>query len=81
MDGIAIAFIYGLLFLIISYLLLIGFQKTDINIGSMLVSTELFFGPLFAYIIFRETLSVSEILGSLFVVVAVINLNLKKSFL
>lgn len=78
-DGIIVATVYGLLFLIISYLLLIGFQKTDINIGSMLVSTELFFGPLFAFIIFKETLSISEIIGSIFVILAVINLNLKKS--
>ena len=78
-NGIIIATIYGVLFLIISYLLLIGFQKTDINIGSILVSTELFFGPLFAYLIFRETLNSSEIIGSMLVILAVINLNIKKS--
>ncbi len=55
-----------------------GFQKTDINIGSMLVSTELFFGPLFAYLMFRESLSTSEIIGSILVILAVINVNLKK---
>lgn len=80
-EGIITALIYGLLFLIISYLLLIGFQKTDINLGSMLVSTELFFGPLFAYLIFRETLNTSEIIGSILVIFAVINLNLKRSIL
>lgn len=80
-EGIIAALIYGLLFLIISYLLLIGFQKTDINIGSMLVSTELFFGPVFAYLIFRETLNTSEIIGSILVIFAVINLNLKRSIL
>ncbi len=77
-NGIVMATLYGLLFLIISYLLLIGFQKTDINIGSMLVSTELLFGPLFAYLMFKESLTTSEIVGSILVIIAVININRKK---
>ncbi len=77
-NGIVIATLYGLLFLIISYLLLIGFQKTDINIGSMLVSTELLFGPLFAYLMFKESLTTPEIVGSILVIIAVININRKK---
>ncbi len=77
-QALVVSLAYGLLFLIISYLLLVGFQKTDINIGSMLVSTELFFGPLFAYLMFRESLSTSEIIGSILVILAVINVNLKK---
>lgn len=80
-SALIVGFAYGLLFLIISYLLLVGFQKVDINIGSMLVSTELFFGPLFAYLIFKETLSFTEVIGSILVILAVVNLNLKKSII
>jgi drug/metabolite transporter (DMT)-like permease len=77
-QAMVVSLVYGLLFLIISYLLLVGFQKTDINIGSMLVSTELFFGPLFAYLMFKESLTTPEIIGSILVIIAVININRKK---
>ena len=78
--GILVSVFFGAVFLVIAYLSLIGFQKTNLNVGSMLVSTELFFGPLFAFVIFHESLGTLELLGGFLTIAAVIlvNSNLRK---
>lgn len=77
LPGLVAGFIFGLMFLLIAYFSLVGFQKTNLNVGSLLVSTELFFGPLFAFFMFREMLTFSEIVGGIFIILAVLIVNIK----
>jgi drug/metabolite transporter (DMT)-like permease len=77
LTAIFISILFGVMFLAISYLMLIGFQKTNLNVGSLLVSTELFFGPLFAFLMFQETLTSLELFGGALTIVAIIIVNLK----
>jgi drug/metabolite transporter (DMT)-like permease len=66
-----ITILFGLIFLAISYLFLVGFKSTNLNVGSILVSSELFFGPFFAFILLSEGLTVIELLGGVLTGVAV----------
>jgi drug/metabolite transporter (DMT)-like permease len=72
--------LFGIIFLSISYLFLVGFKYTNLNVGSILVSSELFFGPFFAFIFLSEGLTKLELIGGLFVVLAVIFSNRKEEF-
>lgn len=67
--------LYGSLFLVISYLFLVGFKYANLGVGSILVSTELFFGPFFAYLLLGERITILELLGGLLVAVAVLYAN------
>ena len=72
-----IAIFFGAIFLAISYLFLVGFKYTNLNTGSILVSSELFFGPFFAFMLLSENLSGLELLGGVFIATAVIFSNKK----
>ena len=67
-----VVILFGLAMLAITYLFLVGFKYTNLNTGSVLVSSELFFGPFFAFVLLSEQLSVGILVGGLFTVVAVI---------
>lgn len=64
--------LFGLAMLAITYLFLIGFKYTNLNTGSVLVSSELLFGPFFAFILLSEGLSQGILIGGLFTVIAVV---------
>jgi drug/metabolite transporter (DMT)-like permease len=74
-SGFLVALFFGAIFLAISYLFLVGFKYTNLNVGSILVSTELFFGPFFAYLFLSEKLTGLELLGGLSIAIAVIFSN------
>ncbi len=67
--------VFGAIFLAISYLFLVGFKYTNLNTGSILVSSELFFGPFFAYTLLSEKLGVTELIGGLLIAVSIIFAN------
>ena len=71
-----IAVIFGLLMLAISYLFLVGFKYTNLNTGSILVSSELLFGPLFAFLLINETLGLHILIGGVFTVLAAVFANI-----
>lgn len=75
-TAIGVSLIFGCMFLLISYLYLVGFQKTNLNVGSILVSSELLFGPLFAVLFLSEMPTGLELLGGLFTIIAVIFANI-----
>ena len=77
----SILVISGSLLMLVTYLTLMGFQNFDLNLGTILLSSELFFAPLFAFILFRESLTLFEMLGGCFIGVAIIiaHINMKKS--
>ena len=45
---------FGVAFLLISYLFLVGFKYANLNTGSVLISTELLFAPAFAFLLLAE---------------------------
>jgi drug/metabolite transporter (DMT)-like permease len=53
-----------------------GFQNFNLNIGSIVVSSELIFGPIFALILLNENLTQNEIIGSILVIAAIIVSNI-----
>jgi len=67
-----IVVLFGLMMLAITYLFLIGFKYTNLNTGSVLVSSELFFGPFFAFLLLSEGLSAGILIGGIFTVIAVV---------
>ncbi len=50
-----------------SYLTLYGFQNFDVNIGTVIMSTELIFAAVMAYFLFNEFPKPHELLGGLFI--------------
>ncbi len=70
-----ITIFFGLVFLLISYLFLVGFKYTNLNVGSILVSSELLFGPLFAWIFLSEVITTSIIVGGTLTGIAVVLSN------
>lgn len=67
--------VFGALFLAISYLFLVGFKYVNINTGSILVSSELIFGPLFALLFLSEIPTGPTLIGGVFTIVAVLFAN------
>jgi drug/metabolite transporter (DMT)-like permease len=63
---------FGLAMLAITYLFLVGFKYTNLNTGSILVSSELFFGPLFAYLLLAENLPANILFGGAFTILAAV---------
>lgn len=63
---------FGLAMLAITYLFLVGFKYTNLNTGSILVSSELFFGPFFALLLLSEQLSIGMVVGGAFVALATV---------
>jgi len=72
------AVVFGLSMLAITYLFLVGYKYVNLNTGSILVSSELFFGPFFAYILLSENISTNIFIGGLFTVIAAVLANLPK---
>jgi drug/metabolite transporter (DMT)-like permease len=65
--------IYGLILLAITQLFLIGFTRVALNVSGVLLSSEIFFGPLFATLLLGEPFTSTLILaGSLALVAAVL---------
>lgn len=71
--NITIMVIYGGLFLAVSYLSMFGFQNFNLNLGTIVITTELFWAPFFAFLIFHETLTIYEILGGFCLAAAILS--------
>ena len=74
----AVAVVFGISMLLISYLFLVGFKYTNLNTGSILVSSELFFGPFFALLLLNETLGNHVLLGGVLTIIAAVFANLSE---
>lgn len=70
---------FGLMLVSMYYLTLVGFANFDLNLGTIVLSTELLFGPIFAIIFFREFPSVYQAIGAGLIMLAIVilNVNLK----
>ncbi|MEK7581682.1 MAG: DMT family transporter [Patescibacteria group bacterium] len=70
-----ILFIFGSLLVLMTYLTLVGFSNFDLNLGTVVISSELFFGPLFAFAVFAEAPTFLQTIGALLIMGAIVVLN------
>ncbi|MCL5091096.1 MAG: DMT family transporter [Patescibacteria group bacterium] len=71
-----VVLIFGFLLMSISFLTLVGFQNFDLNLGTIVISSELVFAPIFAAIAFREYPTIKEILGGFLIAFSILVPNL-----
>jgi len=55
--------IFGSLLVCVNYLLLYGFKRFDVNIGSVILATELVFSTIFGWLLFNEIPNSGELFG------------------
>ena len=77
--GLVVLVAFGFFFLLISYLFLVGFKYANLNTGSVLVSTELLFAPLMAFVLLSEELDMSILVGGTLMILAVVFVYLSDS--
>src|SRR5258708_6945577 len=76
--SVLISLLFGLVVVIICYLSLVGFQYLDINVGAIVVSSELIFAPLFAILFFKEIPNAYQIEGGACIIGAIVIANIKR---
>jgi drug/metabolite transporter (DMT)-like permease len=67
--------IYGFITVGVAYLMLVGFQSFDLNLGTIVVSSELIFASLFALLLFGEVPKTTEVFGGIFIMAAIVVMN------
>lgn len=71
---------FGVLLILVNYLLLVGFQNFDLSLGSIVLSLELLFALLFGIVFLREVPTTLELFGGLLILGANILPNVKALF-
>lgn len=66
-----IGFSYGALVVLISYLLLVGSQNLELAKGNIILSTELVWATILAFIFLNERPTLFQIIGSAFLLLAI----------
>ncbi|HAU98849.1 MAG: hypothetical protein UX04_C0007G0024 [Microgenomates group bacterium GW2011_GWF2_45_18] len=66
---------YGLSYIGVVYLVTYGFRYIDLNIGTILLSSELFFAVLFSFLILHENPPIQEWISGFLVVISIIFSN------
>ena len=69
-EGISSTIAFSILLIFAANLLLYGYKHFDVNMGSVISSTELVFATLLAYLFFKEIPSGTELLGGVLIFVA-----------
>ncbi len=63
-------FVYAIVLILLANLLLYGFHHSDLNIGTVVLSSELIFAAAIGYIFYKEIPQPHEILGGIFIFMA-----------
>lgn len=71
--------LFGFALLLINYLMLVGFQNLNLNLGSIVLSSELFFALLFGIAVFAEYPTQKELIGGIIIMTGVIAGNVDLS--
>jgi drug/metabolite transporter (DMT)-like permease len=71
-QGIATTAVFALILIVATNLVLYGFQHFDINIASVVLSSQLAFGALLGFLIFKEVPAPTEIISGLLIACAAI---------
>ncbi|HET9721600.1 MAG TPA: DMT family transporter [Candidatus Saccharimonadales bacterium] len=68
--SLVVTIIYAFLLIGLANLLLYGFHHTDVNIGTVVLSSELIFATIIGYLVYREVPSPHELIGGIFIFLA-----------
>ena len=71
-QTIFVGLLFGLLLLIINYLLLVGFSNFDLNLGTIIMSSELAFASIFAFLLYKEIPTKYELIAVFFIILSII---------
>ncbi len=71
-EGMAVTALFALILILATHLVLYGFQHSDINIASVILSSQLAIGALLGFIFFREVPAPHEIVSGLLITCAAI---------
>ncbi len=66
---------YAAVSALIAYLLVFGFRHFDLNLGSVLLSSELVFATVLGLLLYHEIPSLFQLIGSLVILLAIVVLN------
>jgi len=67
---IVLTVVFAILQIVLNNLLLFGFQHFDVNVGTVILAMELFFASLLGYLFFRESPTMSELVGAIVIFAA-----------
>ncbi len=70
LPAIAATLLFAALLICTGNLMLYGFQHFDVNVGAVILASEIFFASLLGYIFFRELPTGREAVGGLFIFIA-----------
>jgi drug/metabolite transporter (DMT)-like permease len=71
-EAISATVIFALILIAATHLVLYGFQHSDINIASVILSSQLVFGALLGFFIYQEVLATHEIISGILIACAAI---------
>lgn len=76
-----IGLMFGFGLLLNNYLMLVGFGNFDLNLGTIVMSSELLFASVFGFLIYKEIPTINELIGGGLIALSVIiaHLNFKKN--
>lgn len=76
-----IGLLFGFFLLLNNYLMLVGFHNFDLNLGTIVMSSELLFASIFGYLFYKEIPTINELIGGGLIAFSVIiaHLNFKKN--
>lgn len=71
-EGIVATIAFALILIVATRLVLYGFQNSDINIASVILSSQLAFGALLGFLVYQEILAPHELISGLLILCAAI---------
>ena len=76
-----IGLLFGFFLMLNNYLMLVGFHNFDLNLGTIVLSSELLFASIFGYLFYKEIPTFNELIGGGLIAFSVIiaHLNFKKN--
>lgn len=74
--GIAVSVLFGFLLVMIGYLLVIGFGNYDVNVGTIILASELFFALVINFIFLSEEPTLTEAIGGAIIFLGAIYNNI-----
>lgn len=77
----AIGLIFGFFLMLNNYFMIVGFHNFDLNLGTIILSSELLFAFIFGYLFYKEVPTFNELIGGGLIAfsIVIIHLNFKKN--
>lgn len=67
--------VWGVLWVLVNQLIMVGFRHFDFMLGQIVLSSEIFFATVLAFLIFREVPNSFELVGGLLICIGVISVD------